>query len=266
DQALLRRQPHARFRRRIVEPQVRAVQQHDLAAVPRRIDIAHEVAELPRSLVFARVDDEHYAIPGLTPDVLDERVREAERLVRIADAVGRGDDVPGLVLRGHVRRQHGQHCETQGSNASHMCLRASTTGSRAARLAGSRAASVAINTRPSQIAAFNGATPEVRTRSGIGEAWFGGVQVSPAWLMAKARAAPSRTPTLAPITPSNAPSMTNWRRIPVLRRPMARAVPISLVRSITLMLIVLTTVKSTITPMITARKEKMAPNMPITCL
>ena len=52
------------------------------------------------------------------------------------------------------------------------------------------------------------------------------------------------------------------RRTPPRLSPMARAVPISLVRSTTLVPIVLTTVKSTITPMISEMKRKMALNIP----
>ena len=48
--------------------------------------------------------------------------------------------------------------------------------------------------------------------------------------------------------------------MPLRRTPMARVVPISLVRSITFMVMVLTTVNSTITPMITAMNRKIAPN------
>ena len=47
-QPLLRRDPDAGLRRRVVEPHLARVEQHQLAGVARRIDVAHQVLELAR--------------------------------------------------------------------------------------------------------------------------------------------------------------------------------------------------------------------------
>ena len=68
-------------------------------------------------------------------------------------------------------------------------------------------------------------------------------------------------PSTAPKQPSTMPSLTNIARMPPRRRPMARSVPISAVRSTTAMLIVLVTVNSTIAPISTEMKPKIAANI-----
>jgi hypothetical protein len=76
----------------------------------------------------------------------------------------------------------------------------------------------------------------------------------------------STAPAVAPMAPRISPSVTNRRRIPARRTPIARAEPISVVRSITLMPIVFTTVKRTMTLMMVAMNRKMARNIPTACV
>ena len=73
---------------------------------------------------------------------------------------------------------------------------------------------------------------------------------------------PRTPPTVAPNAPSIEPSMTKTRRVPLRLTPSARAVPISFVRSITLIPMVLTTVKSTMMPMIVEMNRKIVSRLP----
>ena len=66
---------------------------------------------------------------------------------------------------------------------------------------------------------------------------------------------------MAPIAPIIDPSMMNCERMPLRRTPIARIVPISLVRSITFIVIVLTTANSTITPITSAMNRKIELNI-----
>src|SRR5262249_40105875 len=158
-----------------------------------RVDVSNEVAELPGVLVFSRVDDQDRAIALLAFYVLGEGVGEAERLVGISHAVRSRDDVLGVAGRlqllceraGGRRRkrleQVGAEVLRDGFHGlPQMCLRASTTGSCAARLAGISAANVDMRTSPTQIPRLSSPTSDVRTLSGTAAAWAGGGQVSPA--------------------------------------------------------------------------------------
>ena len=96
--------------------------------------------------------------------------------------------------------------------------------------------------------------------SGTGER-PGGVQVRPLWLTTPASSDAVATPMTAPATPRIRPSQRKSRRMPPRRRPIARSVPISTVRSITAVLIVLPTVNSTIAPISSATKPTSVANI-----
>ena len=66
------------------------------------------------------------------------------------------------------------------------------------------------------------------------------------------------------MAPISAPSTMNCMRTPCRRTPSARIVPISLVRSITFMVMVFTTAKSTITPITSEMKMKIELNIATT--
>ena len=133
---------------------------------------------------------------------------------------------------------------------------------RAARRAGHHAETTATSASPMAVPSIIDVSPHTRTVRGTGSTCPGGSQVRPAWFTSQATNRAAATPAAAPIRPSRKASLMNSRRMPERRRPMARRVPISAVRSITAMLMVLPTVNSTIAPISTAMKPKMAANMP----
>ena len=99
---------------------------------------------------------------------------------------------------------------------------------------------------------------QTRRISGKGSALPGGSQVRFRWLTTQAISKAMTAPSSAPAVPSNRPSVTNIRRIPERRRPTARKVPISVVRSMTAVFMVLLTVNSTMPPISTKMKPKIA--------
>src|SRR5277367_1279987 len=91
-QSLLRRDAHAILGRGIVEPQD-AAEEHHLAGIAWRIDIAREIAELARRRIDLGIYLKDVAIGGLARTIFGQHGRGAEWLLRIADGVGFHDDL-----------------------------------------------------------------------------------------------------------------------------------------------------------------------------
>ena len=100
DEPLLRGDPDARLRGRVVEPHVPAVEEHGLPRVARRRFVADEVPVLAGREVHVGVDGEVHGVPCVPALELDERKGDPERLAGISDGIGGGHD---LLRRGRGR-------------------------------------------------------------------------------------------------------------------------------------------------------------------
>ena len=202
---LLRRQANARFAGRVVEPEIVAVLEHELAGISRRRDEPDEAAELTADRSGLRVERQRGGVALAAVAVFDQRYRQTERLagLRIASLAARIACAPGAATArtgnalasasainpriisekpsaGAARRS--VHACVQWASFSdrlQTCRSASTITIRPAARAGHHADRTATSTNPAAVPAMSMFSPHRRTAKGIRSTCPGGNQVSP---------------------------------------------------------------------------------------
>ena len=93
NQTLLRGDPHAGFRCRVVKPKILPIQQCHLTGIARRLQIAHQIAKLAGGFVFLGIDRQHGLIARFASYVFCQNRGRPERLARIAHPIGARNNV-----------------------------------------------------------------------------------------------------------------------------------------------------------------------------